>query len=277
MKTYIILFRFKHWLKNFILFFPIFFAGELFDKKKLFLVIIGFFSISFVSSAGYIFNNLIDEENDLLDFSKKIKNPIANENIQKSTAVFLLIIFLIAGFLIAININIHFFIATCLYFLNTFLYSLFFKNIIIIDLISIALGFILRLWLGGLAANIKISNWLFILVLLVSFILGAGKRYEEMNRKIKGKIVLQKYNKKFLEILIISFSFLSIIFFGIYLKEQNRFSIFLILLSIFLMINYLYSVFYRKKGEPTDFLTENIFNIIMLGIWFFLFFKKIYL
>ncbi len=269
--------KLKHWLKNLVIFFPVFFAGEVFNKEKLFTVIIGFFGISFISSAGYVFNNLIDAKNDRLDLYKKNKNPIANGSIEKNMAVMLLITFFISGFLISFNINIYFCSIALLYFLNVVVYSLFLKNILFIDLTAIAFGFVLRLWLGGVAADIKISPWLFILVLIVSFVLGTGKRYEEISRNIKGKVVLKKYNKKYLEIFIIVFSFLSLAFFSVYLYMEKRLSVVLILLSIFLASNYLFTVLYKKRGEPTDFLTSDIIDIIILVLWFLLFYKIIYL
>ena len=87
-KDFLALIRVHQWYKNLVVFLAIFFSGNFFDTNLIYLTIVAFFSLSFVSSAGYIINDLVDLKKDLLNPEKRTR-PLASGKVKKPTAIFI--------------------------------------------------------------------------------------------------------------------------------------------------------------------------------------------
>ena len=203
MKKYCDLIRIKHWLKNMLLFLPLFFSGNFFNKNKLFLSFLSFLVFCFLSSIVYIINDLKDLEYDKKHPIKK-NRPLANNTISKKNSYIVISIFflilctLITYLYFRINNILSIIIPLC-YLLINICYSFKLKNIPILDIIIIVLGFTLRVIYGGITTNILISKYLYLLVIFGSFYLAFGKRRGEINNNnYNSREVLKKYNKDFL-------------------------------------------------------------------------------
>ena len=204
MKKYLDLIRIKHWLKNILIFLPIFFNQNFFNYPILIKCVIGFFILSFISSTVYVINDINDLENDKFHPIKK-NRPLAAGIISKEKAfVTSIVLFMIAAILMLLlwknDNNILIIVFPMFYLIINILYSKILKNIPIIDVAIIVIGFVLRVAYGGIISNIAVSKYLYLMIIFGSFYLGFGKRRNEIiQNKEKSRKVLEYYNKEFLD------------------------------------------------------------------------------
>ena len=191
----------KQWIKNGFVFAAIIFSDRLFDWQGLIATIITFFLFSFVSSTVYIINDIVDVEEDRNHPKKKLR-PIASGKVSVLQAqVLALILFTLAAmgsFLLNINLS----LVVVGYFMVNMLYCFKLKKIMLVDVMTIALGFILRVYAGALVLNVSISSWLIICTGLLSLYLGFGKRKNELivldDKSAKHRATLSTYSLEYL-------------------------------------------------------------------------------
>ncbi len=204
MKNYIKLIRAKHWLKNGLIFLPLFFSINMLNINLLFTCLIAFFIFSFTASIVYIINDINDIEKDRLHPIKK-NRPLASGTISKNkaVAVVILLIFLIVGLMYILfreDNNIFVILIPLFYLIINILYSKGLKNIPIIDVVIIVTGFVLRVMYGGIVINVEVSKYLYLMIIFGSFYLGFGKRRNEIIKNgDKSRNVLKMYNQDFLD------------------------------------------------------------------------------
>ena len=153
------LIRVRQWYKNLLIFLPILFVGMLFDKEMFFLTVLGFFSLSFLSSGNYVLNDLLDVKRDRAHPEKKHR-PIASGAIGTPLALFLVVVLYAASFAIGYQFSTGFVVILGILFGSTLAYSLGLKNEPFLDLLLISLNFILRAISGAFVLNVSISPWL---------------------------------------------------------------------------------------------------------------------
>lgn len=202
MKNYLKLLRIKHWLKNGLVLLPLFFGKSIFNLNKIFFVLIAFIIFSFISSIVYIINDINDIEADR-NHPKKKNRPLASGKVSIKNAILVLILLMILSISLIIYLynkttNIFIILIPLLYLILNILYSTKLKHIPIIDVAVLVSGFVLRVYYGGIASNIEISSWLYLMIMFGSFYLGFGKRRNEMKHNNTRK-VLKYYNKEFLD------------------------------------------------------------------------------
>ena len=204
MKKYLKLIRVKHWLKNGLVFLPLFFSLNILNVPLLIKCILAFFIFSTTSSIVYIYNDMNDLEKDKNHPIKKLR-PLASGAISiKNASITMLAVALIDFILMSIlyvnTSNIFVLIVPVVYLILNFLYSKSLKNIPIIDVVIIVTGFVLRVIYGGVATNIEVSKYLYLMIIFGAFFLGFGKRRNEIIKNgDKSRKVLEKYNKEFLD------------------------------------------------------------------------------
>ena len=204
MNKYIKLIRMKHWLKNFLVFLPIFFSLNLFNINYIMLTTLAFIVFCFTSSIVYILNDLSDIEKDRLHPVKKFR-PLASGEISKKKAY--IVIGILAAVIAAIMIyfysitsNIFVILIPLIYIVLNILYSKKLKHVPIIDVVILVSGFVLRVMYGGVAINVEVSKFLYLMIIFGSFYLGFGKRRNEILKNgDKSRKVLSLYNKEFLD------------------------------------------------------------------------------
>ena len=203
-KNYLNLIRIKHWLKNGLVFLPLFFSANLFDKKLLVNTIYAFVIFSLISSIVYIINDLNDIEKDK-EHPIKCKRPIASGNVSKKGATTTILLFAFISFIFmyilhnSIN-NVFIYTLPIIYLLLNILYSVDLKNIPIIDVAILVSGFVFRVMYGGIATNIEVSRYLYLMIIFGAFFMGFGKRRNEIIKNgDKSRKVLSHYNKDFLD------------------------------------------------------------------------------
>ena len=195
----------RQWLKNFALFGALIFTGLLYQKGAFGLVTQAFFIFTILSSATYIFNDLLDVSTDRLHPFKK-NRPIASGAFPIPVAFFALISGTIIGLTWAYTLNLFFFISCLVYLFIQVLYTGFLKKIAIIDVIVIALGYLIRVYAGAFVISAHMDVWFLLTVISASLFLAVGKRRGEMTLMMssgKGsstRETLKHYTEKLLDI-----------------------------------------------------------------------------
>jgi 4-hydroxybenzoate polyprenyltransferase len=169
-----------HWIKNLALFAALFFTSKLFDPLLFKTVFWAFISFNLVTSATYIFNDIVDAEKDRKHPVKKFR-PIASGKLSVKIAVFEIIILLVLAFILSLNLNSLFHVTLASYLVLQILYSLVLKNISVLDILTIAFGFIIRIYAGAFVINAHLSVWFLLCVISAALFLAAGKRRSELN------------------------------------------------------------------------------------------------
>lgn len=280
-KDYIIEMRINHYLKNFLIFLPSFFSGNLFDIKYFNINLLAIISFCLVSSTVYIINDIKDINKDKLHDKKK-NRPIASGKITiKEAKVLGGILFILS---IAINIieivvfkcSIISLIVLISYLLINIFYSVLnWKNIELLDVTILSLGFYLRVLMGSIITNITISTWLYLVVVSGAFYMGFGKRRNELrNEGNKARKVLEKYTFTFLDKSMNTCMTLSIVFFSFWCMEKtDDKKNFLILVPLLMLIFFKYSMSIECKendGDPVDVILSDkvlVSMVLILGIF----------
>lgn len=202
---YIQLLRPLQWLKNLFVFAPIFFSNKLLEADFFWPTLIVFASFCLISSSIYCFNDLKDVEADR-QHPKKCKRPIASRAVSIKGGYAMMIICTIGAFLLipfARSVNTpYIYIIVAAYWLMNIAYCVKLKQYAILDVAIIAVGFVMRVLIGGLTTDVWVSHWLVMMTFLVTLFLAFTKRnddyriYEQTG--IKPRVSITGYNKTFI-------------------------------------------------------------------------------
>lgn len=204
MRNYLKLIRVKHWLKNILIFLPIFFSINILNLNYLKISSLAFIIFCLSSSIVYIINDIKDIEKDKNHPIKKYR-PLASGKVTKNKAFIILIVLIIMNLLLMtylyISINtVLVYLIPIIYIVINILYSFILKDIPIIDVGVIVLGFVLRVMYGGITTNIEVSKYLYLMIIFGAFFLAFGKRRNEILKNgSKSRKSLNIYNKEFLD------------------------------------------------------------------------------
>lgn len=168
------------WYKNLVIFVGIVFSAKMFDISLFLNVVYAFIVFCMVSGALYIINDVLDIKSDKLH-PKKSKRPIASGKISLSIAYIFSSALFIIGLLWAYKINPGFLLVLITYIILIFIYSIILKNIVIVDILVIAIGFVIRAIAGAVIIKEVISPWLIICTFLLALFLALGKRKHELS------------------------------------------------------------------------------------------------
>ena len=188
----------KQWVKNLLLFVAPFAAGARINSEYLTLLL-GFFAFSIASSIGYIINDINDVEIDRMH-PKKRSRPFASGALEIKSG-FLLIISLLPFLIFAIlKLPNAFNLVLFLYMLNTLLYTKFLKRIAVVEMFSVAFGFVLRLIAGALVMGLGISEWFLIVGGFGALFIVSSKRLAELKQIDTREVrkVVREYSAEFL-------------------------------------------------------------------------------
>lgn len=187
--------RVKQYIKNVLIFAPCFFGAKLCTLDTFSSLFVTFIGFSFITSFIYILNDIRDKDLDKLHSVKKDR-PVASGKVENKSALFISLILLILGFILTIN-SIK---VVLVYLFLNLLYIFFLKKIAIIDIIIVALGYVIRLFVGtSVCPDVPLSHWIIIMTFLLSLFLVASKRYDDLlqdDEKIRP--CLKDYSKTFL-------------------------------------------------------------------------------
>ncbi|MCB9682774.1 MAG: decaprenyl-phosphate phosphoribosyltransferase [Alphaproteobacteria bacterium] len=169
----------KQWAKNAFLFAALVFSGEFLVTESVVNAVVGFIAFSLVASSGYVLNDYLDREADRRH-PKKRTRPIASGALPENLAIVEMIAVLGVGVALAWWVGTAFMIVTLAYLATTLSYSFYFKHVVILDVMFLALGFVWRVVAGAFAIKVQVSAWLFLCTAFFSLFLGFNKRRGEL-------------------------------------------------------------------------------------------------
>lgn len=169
----------RQWLKNFAVFTTILFTGQLFNGDLLWRSILAFVAFCLLSSSNYILNDILDATKDKKHPFKRFR-PIAAGTITMLQAVVMAFILGFCGLWIGYQIGQLFFVFAVLFLVLQYGYSLFLKRFTVIDILTITIAYILRVYAGEAATGYHISIWLALAALSLALFLAIGKRRAEL-------------------------------------------------------------------------------------------------
>lgn len=270
---YLKLCRIKHYLKNVLVFLPLFFSGSFFNVSNFLKVCISFLALSFTASIVYIINDIKDIKKDKLHPIKK-KRPLASGEVSIKQAIIVICILVILIFSLLYFTNSLFKYANLillLYLTMNIGYSCGLKNIPLIDITILSFGFVLRVIYGGLIIDVNISSWLFLTILSMSFYMALGKRRNEL-LKVKDKStreVLKFYNKDFLDKNMYMFLTLSIVFYSLWstFAISSHLLKYSIIIVILILMKYSMNIEEGGYGDPVDVILGDKILLILAFIY----------
>jgi decaprenyl-phosphate phosphoribosyltransferase len=280
MNNIIKMIRPKHWIKNIFIFAPIVFSLNFTKLIYLQKSLIVFISFCLIASAVYVINDLVDKNSDRNHPIKK-NRPIASGKVKPSFAIFIFVLLFLSSILISQVIGNILLVIILIYFFINILYSLFLKNLVILDVFFLAFGFLLRIYAGGLSLNIPISHWVILTTFFLSLFLGFGKRRTEYmleeNVKKQTRKTINDYNKDILDYFLITSMTLTIITYGLYTISPvtiknfgNDNLIYTLPVVVFGLFRYTFLLFKNKTEDVVEIVTKDKFIIITCLVWFLL-------
>jgi 4-hydroxybenzoate polyprenyltransferase len=267
--AYIRLLRVHHWLKNLFLFAAPFFAGALLKEEVLILALPVFLSFSLGTTAIYIFNDIIDRETDLLH-PRKMHRPIASGKVGVKTASILSTVFLLISLFASYRIERLFFFYLLLYIVIQVSYTLKLKTVPIVDIFSVAAGFVIRVFAGGAAFHVRVSPWLFLTMFMISLVLASGKRLSEFKRLKENAIAhrtsLRHYSDRLLKNMLNLSSSASLISYALYTIEQSMILVYTVPVVTFGLFRYLMNV-EKGYGDATEAMFKDRVLSLTVAAW----------
>ncbi|MBI1881089.1 MAG: decaprenyl-phosphate phosphoribosyltransferase [Chloroflexi bacterium] len=193
----------KQWTKNGFLFAALIFDIKLFQAEPLFKTIYGFILLCLISGIVYIINDLVDIDKDRQHPTKK-NRPIASGRVPYRIAMATAIILSLVGLSLSFWLDVIFGIIATSYWLLQIAYSLLLKNIVIVDVLTVAGGFVLRVAAGVILVQAeRFSPWLYVFTVLLALFLVLGKRRQELallkDHAVNTRSILNEYNLPFLD------------------------------------------------------------------------------
>ncbi|HNT49764.1 MAG TPA: UbiA prenyltransferase family protein, partial [Cyclobacteriaceae bacterium] len=281
------LIRVRQWVKNLFLAIPTFFAGTILNIENIKTLTLGILSFSFVASGIYILNDFKDREADRIHPKKKSR-PLASGAISPTLALIISGILTSTGLGISALLNQNFLWLILLYLIINIAYTGGLKNISILDLLLVSIGFIIRIYAGGVLTNVTISHWLAIMVFLLALFLVVAKRKDDLIvQESIGEQVRKAsayYNTEFVNSVITLLSATILVAYMMYtLSEevtQRLESDYLFTTTIFVVagiMRYLQIIFVEKRsGSPTEIFLTDKFIVLTILAWIISFYLLIY-
>lgn len=194
----------RQWTKNILFVFPgIIFDQKLFEADALVRVIVACILLILMSGSVYIINDLVDIDKDREHPTKKYR-PLPSGKLPESVARIAAIAIPLLTIVFASQFDLSLTIALILYLILQILYSFLLKNIVILDVLAVTMGFVLRVAAGVIVIHAdNFSPWLFVCAGLLALFLVIGKRRQDLvllgHRAIKTRAIYQYYNLPLLD------------------------------------------------------------------------------
>lgn len=169
----------SQWVKNGIVLAAVLFVGDIRNLTKMETALAAMLIFCLLSSAVYVLNDIVDRDKDKIHPLKKDR-PIAAGRVSVGVAIAMVILLAGCGFVAAMFINKLFLIFSVVFVVVNLLYSSLLKNVVIVDVMTLAFSFVARAYAGAVAVDVAASKWLLINTLLLALFLGFGKRRHEL-------------------------------------------------------------------------------------------------
>ena len=268
----------QQWVKNLSLFAALIFSGHLFDPHESLQTVLAFLSFCLVSSSVYIYNDIVDVENDR-NHPVKSRRPLPSGSLSAGNAFAAAGVLGAAGLAAGFTLHPGFGTILAAYLVLNVLYTLKLKEVVILDVMAIAAGFVLRVAGGAVLIQVPMSQWLIICTILLSLFLGFGKRRAELVTQPDGlsttRSVLGHYSQYFLDQMIGVVTATTVMSYALYtISEETvrKFGthdlIYTVPFVLYGIFRYLYLVHKKTEGEdPTKTILTDMPLVVNILLW----------
>ena len=281
----------QQWIKNVFVLVPLFFGGSLLDTTDIIAAVTAAMAFCFISSSIYCLNDIIDVEDDRCH-PTKCHRPIAAGKISVAQAYVMMALMVALSFgsvallgEYALGVG----AVVGLYLLMNVAYCFVLKRYAILDVCTIAFGFVLRLFAGGIATGIGLSNWIVLMTFLLTLFLSFAKRRDDVLKMNQTGHAPRKntsrYNLDFINQAITITATVTLVCYVMYTVspevEQRIGTRYLYLTTVFVIIGILrylqLTLVDNKSGDPTKaMLHDRVLQAVVL-LWFLAFLLIIYI
>ncbi len=268
----------QQWTKNVIIYAALIFDGKLLQPGQFQRTTLIVLCFSLLSSSVYILNDLVDIENDR-SHPRKSRRPLPSGQLNQRFALAAAILLALVSVGVGLWANMWVGVVLILYLAQNIAYSFYLKNVVIIDVLVLSLGFLLRVVAGALIVDVeRFSPWLYVCVFLLSLFLGFGKRRHEITL-LEGEArnhrsALEQYNLPFLDQLIGMVTTSTLVAYTLYTFEAttalagNGRMLLTTPFVFYFLARYLYLIHVRKLGgAPDELLLQDRPLLINTVLW----------
>jgi len=268
----------KQWIKNGFVFTALIFSKNIFLPEMTLRVTAAFLAFCLISGIVYIINDVFDLERDRIHPTKK-ERPIASGRLSVQAALSFALTLLIVTLAAALYFSPRLCVMLSLYFLLNVAYSKKLKEIVLVDVFSIAAGFVIRVLSGAIVIDVFISSWLIICTILLALFLAFSKRRHEIlvleGFAVDHRKILSEYSTPFLDQMISVVTASTVVSYALYTMSAETVAkfnteklIFTVPFVLYGIFRYLYLVHQRDGGgNPTIHLFTDIPLILNILLW----------
>lgn len=267
----------SHWTKNLIVFAALIFSERLLIPSAAARAVGAFLAFCALSGVVYIVNDVIDREQDSRHRAKRHR-PIASGALSPRTGL------VVAGVLSVLALGWSFWISTRLglvassYVILLTAYSFLLKHVVIVDVLTIAVGFVVRAIAGAVAVDVPISQWLLVCTILLALFLGLSKRRSELvslaGDAADHRPILGEYSPYLLDQMIGVVTASTVMSYILYVMESSTVARYsgrglelTIPLPLYGILRYLYLVHLKGGGTPSDLLLTDRPLLVCVAVW----------
>ena len=274
----IISMRPQQWIKNLLLFGPLIFSMNLFDVTMVTRTALAFIVFSLAGSAVYLLNDVVDVEKDKAHPVKR-NRPIASGKLPIKIALVFMAVIGAGSLVLAWDLSQTLAYIIIIYMVNNLFYSFKLKHIVLIDVGSLSLGFVLRVFAGAAVIGVEASPWLIMCTILLSSFLGFAKRRHELvllgENNTNHRSVLEHYSPHLLDQLILISAASTVMSYALYTvnaKTVAKFGttnlIYTVPFILYGVFRYLFLIHNRKKGgDPAKVLLNDAPMVLNIVVW----------
>ncbi len=263
----------KQWIKNLTCLAGLVFSGELFEGRHITEAGVAFATFCLAASAIYIINDLVDLDKDRHN-PRTAGRPLAAGHLPVALAVVVCTL-LVAGALAgAAALNRACVITIAAYLMMNVLYSFRLKETVIVDVMCIALGFVLRISYGAYAVEVYPSRWSVLCMFFLALFLGFGKRRAECADAeadfLRARPVLEKYSIGFLDIMLTVSATITVVSYALFTVswQKNPTIVLTVVPVIYCISRYLLQVIILGHGKsPEDIILSDKMLLAGIGSW----------
>jgi 4-hydroxybenzoate polyprenyltransferase len=267
----------RQWVKNFFVFAGLIFSQSLFTPL-VWPALAAFAIFCALSGAIYLFNDLADVEKDRLHPTKR-RRPIASGALSVRTGAAIGVLTLVGSLVAAYALSARFGVVATVYAALLTAYSVWLKHVVILDVLTVAIGFVLRAVAGAAAIGVEISGWLVICTILVALFLALGKRRHEYltlhGDAAAHRPILAEYSESFLDQMVAVVTASTVTAYALYTmspdtvaKFHTRWLPLTLPFVLYGVFRYLYLLYRRELGgNPSDLLLSDRALLINTVLW----------
>ena len=267
----------KQWTKNIVIFAALVFDEKLFFPGPLARTVAAFVLFCLISSTVYLINDLVDIEKDRQHPAKRHR-PLASGQLKPSVALAAAILIPLVCLPLSFALKPFLGVIALSYLAMMIAYSFVLKNVVIIDVLTIAAGFVLRVAAGAIVVEVeRFSPWLYVCMTLLALFQGFGKRRHELvvleGNANEHRPSLNDYNLQLLDEMIAVVTSATVVAYSLYTFSApnlpaNHAMMLTIPFVLYCIFRYLYLMHFKKEGgSPEEILLKDKPLIIAFGLW----------